>query len=192
MKPGFSDLLMILALLLLLGWLFSLSSSSPELSYDGNVYLTPRLSSPNYIVPTYSAVPATYSAVYPPTVYPSSVYSSSVYPSSVYPSTVYPPVSYPVRYVSPYSTLPTPSVSANVETVNNYLLQRGGTLGGTALSSAQRTALMNPTGWQSVGGAYVYKGGVNTQSSYVVAQNPSTGSWNIRSGPQRGYAGKST
>jgi hypothetical protein len=90
------------------------------------------------------------------------------------------------------TTMPTsPSISADLETVNNYLLSVGGTLGGTSLSSAQRTALMNPTGWQSLpGGGYMYKGGVNTQSSYFLSQNPSSGQWNIRSGPQQGVGSR--
>lgn len=78
-----------------------------------------------------------------------------------------------------------PSPSADLQTVLNYILARGTTLDGTGISSDMRTALTSQTAWETRGGSpisYYYRSGINTLSSYIAYYDNASGAWNIRSG----------
>lgn len=83
----------------------------------------------------------------------------------------------------PAVTLQSPSLSADVQTVTTYLLNRGTTLDGLPFSSDIETALKNPTSWQVRGGtppSYIYPSGINTLESYKAYFDDASNMWNVR------------
>ena len=92
----------------------------------------------------------------------------------------------PVQVATSPLLLQSPSTDADLETILNYLLKRGGRLDGSAWSSEAQTALQNKTVWTGGSGqgstrTFIYPQGVNTQRSWQIFYDDASGRWNMRS-----------
>jgi hypothetical protein len=90
-----------------------------------------------------------------------------------------------VSALNPLS-LPSPSTDADLETILNYLLKRGGRLDGAAWSSEAMTTLQNKTVWTGGGGTgstriFTYPQGTNTQHTWQIFYDDASGRWNLKS-----------
>lgn len=96
------------------------------------------------------------------------------------------PTSAPVQVATSPLLLQSPSTDADLETILNYLLKRGGRLDGAAWSSEAQTTLQNKTVWNGGGGTgsnrtFTYPAGVNTQRTWQIFYDDASGRWNMRS-----------
>lgn len=195
-------LLMFMALLLFLWYVSRPPTVTSAPLYTATIppLVTP-IGVPPYVQPSVGLSPVAPAAVSPaPVAAPTSPYLALAPPRTTFVPELIRPVgpSVPVFGFHPSTTpiglpgfptapvvtsresLPSPSPSADLETVLNYLLARGGTLDGVAYSSGMRTALLTTTHWTSSGKGWRYEKGLNTQSSYLAYPDSASGMWNIR------------
>lgn len=82
------------------------------------------------------------------------------------------------------TNIPSPATNADIETILNYLIARGGRLDGSVWGAEALRVLKNRTPWVCGGTGSLttctYPAGVDTQTSWMIFYDDSTGKWNLR------------
>jgi hypothetical protein len=82
------------------------------------------------------------------------------------------------------TNIPSPSTGADIETILMYLLARGGRLDGASWSAEALRTLRNRTPWTCGGTGSqticTYPAGIDTQQTWIIFFDDSTGKWNLR------------
>jgi hypothetical protein len=74
---------------------------------------------------------------------------------------------------------PSPSMDADIETILTYLIQRKQALDQTYWSGEIQRALIDPHGWISQNGNFVYPKGRQTIDSLYLYYDEAVGEWNV-------------